>query len=676
MFKKILFYSLIFSLLWPLSASAVEGKNTYPKLANYFLKWTIEDYEVEELSKWDLLILDMEVQENSRRNVERIRELNPDIIIIAYITSQEVIGDIYKNQWQQYANLRKRLVDNIDESWWLKDKAGNKISFWPGTYMLNITDGSGVSALGYRWNEYLPYFVSTQIMPSGLWDGVFYDNLWGDVGWVRNGDMDVDRDGKIKSVSEINRKWAEGNLKMLKTTREYIGNDYIVLGNGMTYMGYQPHLNGMMFEAFPSPWENGGTWSGSMESYSKIKDLNKSPKTTVINSYYKDRNNFQKMRYGLTSTMLNDSGYYSFDYDNTSHGQLWWYDEYDVNLGEALLPSFNVLNKESTKYQSSLWRRDFENGIVLVNSSNKEQPYVFSREEFEKINGAQDRSVNNGAKINYIKLPANDGVVLLKRKTEIQNNAFYNGHFLRVYDVGGKQTMNGFFSSLENFPGNVQVLSVDYDSDGGEEIITSYKGVINIYKQGSKIKSYYPYGDKFKGEVALVVSDLDGDGQMEIITGAGKGGGPHIKIVNKDLKLIAQFFAFEKTFSGGVTLAAGDTTGDNQKELIIGRGAGAKPEVKIFDRSGKELKSFMAYDVRFKGGVSVAIDDVNNDGLREIVTGAGAGGGPEIRVFKTDGSLISKFYAYDKTYRQGVKVIIDDINDDGQKEILASIASF
>ena len=34
----------------------------YPRKANFFLKWEISDSEARELSKWDLLILDMEVQ--------------------------------------------------------------------------------------------------------------------------------------------------------------------------------------------------------------------------------------------------------------------------------------------------------------------------------------------------------------------------------------------------------------------------------------------------------------------------------------------------------------------------------------------------------------------------------------------------------------------------------------
>ncbi len=87
-------------------------------------------------------------------------------------------------------------------------------------------------------------------------------------------------------------------------------------------------------------------------------------------------------------------------------------------------------------------------------------------------------------------------------------------------------------------------------------------------------------------------------------------------------------------------------------------------------------KSFLAYDKNFKGGVSVAIGDVNGDSKEEIVTAPGLGGGPQIRIFNYQGKALNSFFAYDKNYRGGIRVTVSDINTDGQVEILAGIKNF
>ena len=432
----------------------------------------------------------------------------------------------------------------------------------------------------------------------------------------------------------------------------------------------------MLFESFPSPWENGGTWSGSMQTYFKLQSLNKNPQFVVVNTYNHDRNNFQKMRFSLTSTLLRDNGWFSFDYDNTSPGQLWWYDEYNVNLGKPTFPAYNILDKSDSTIKPGLWRRDYVNGIVIVNSTAKVQTYIFTQEEFEKISGTQDRSVNNGAVVNYIKLNPNDGVILLNRQTQILNNSFYNGNYVRVFNPTGQQTRTGFFSYMDNFPGNAQVLLVDLNSDGTTETLNNNQGAIAIYKDGQKIKTLMPYGAKFKGQLSLAVGDLNNTGADQIIAGAGQGGGPQVQVLSRAGKLLNSFFAYDKNFHGGVNVAVGNIGGDAAREIVTGPGAGSQPLVKIFSPIGKLFNQFLAYDKNFKGGVSVAVGDVNGDGQDEIITGAGAGGSPEVRIFDKNGKLLGKFMAYDKTVKTGVKVVAEDINKDGTDEILASVISF
>jgi subtilisin family serine protease len=171
-------------------------------------------------------------------------------------------------------------------------------------------------------------------------------------------------------------------------------------------------------------------------------------------------------------------------------------------------------------------------------------------------------------------------------------------------------------------------------------------------EEAGKIQAF----DNFQGGVNLSAGDLYGDGNEEIVAGAGSGGAPLIKVFKRDGTLLSQFFAYDKNFRGGVNVAAGDIDGDGRDEIVTGTGAGGGPHIKVFKRDGTLLNQFFAYDKNFRGGVNVAIGDINGDRVDEIITGPGIGGGPNVRIFKRDGSVIGQFFAFNKSRRFGVKV--------------------
>lgn len=80
----------------------------------------------------------------------------------------------------------------------------------------------------------------------------------------------------------------------------------------------------------------------------------------------------------------------------------------------------------------------------------------------------------------------------------------------------------------------------------------------------------------------------------------------------------------DPAFRSGVRVAAGDVTGDGVADIITAAGPGGGPHVKVFDgRSGQALRSFNAFDAGFQGGVFVAAGDVNGDGRDDILVGNG-----------------------------------------------------
>ncbi len=645
----------------------------YPKIANYFLSWSLRDKDVYNLAKWDVLILDMENQINNPEKIKKIKKLNPNIVILAYVPIEEIA---YNDANYKYTKLRKKLFDYSPEAWYLHDGQGKRLGFWLDSKIMNITDDAPLKN-GERWNSFLPYFVKTKILASGLWDGIFYDNTSDAISWVRSGNIDLNNDRRVESNSYIDRQWKKGTMKILKLSRE-LSPDLLIIGNSASDIDFQKYLNGRMFETFPTPWE--GDWAYVSNLYlNKFPTKSLWPNLYVINSNTENvglMDNYRKMRYGLTSTLLG-SGYYSFDFGDQAHAQTWWYDEYDSFLGKPQSKAYNLLDHNSQKLKDGLWRRDFDKAVVIVNASDQEQDYVFKGESFEKINGQQDRRINNGTKINWLRLAPRDGVILLKTNNDLIGVNYFNGNFVRVFDNNGFQKQNGFFAFEDGYQGNTEILKTDLDGDGHLEILVNGNGKISIYKNDQNIKTFYPYTKNFKQHISFAVGDLDGDGQQEIVTGAGPGGGPHVRIFNKNGQLIDPgFFAYNKNFLGGISVAVGDLDGDGQQEIVTGAGPGGGPHVRVFNRHGGLINQFFAYADNFYGGISVAIGNVQGDSLQEIVIAPGLTGKSQIKIFTQYGKLLKQFRSYNYQKQVNTRVATNDIDHDGVDEILASISDF
>ena len=234
---------------------------------------------------------------------------------------------------------------------------------------------------------------------------------------------------------------------------------------------------------------------------------------------------------------------------------------------------------------------------------------------------------------------------------------------LKITDQSGE--VSGEFDTYgQNFLGGTNLAAGDVDGDGLDEIIAGagFGGGphVRIFNQsGNVLYQFFAYGQNFRGGVNVAAGDVDGDGLDEIIAGAGFGGGPQVRIFNSRGEVEGQFFAYDKNFRGGVKVAVADIDGGvarKRQEIITAPGPGGGPHIRIFDNHANVRGQFFAYDKNFRGGVNIAAGDIDKDGLDEIITGAGPGGTPHVRVFETDGRLISSFLAYENDFTGGVNV--------------------
>jgi lipoprotein-anchoring transpeptidase ErfK/SrfK len=184
-----------------------------------------------------------------------------------------------------------------------------------------------------------------------------------------------------------------------------------------------------------------------------------------------------------------------------------------------------------------------------------------------------------------------------------------------VSDVG--ETYDSFEHALANWAGGVDLAVADLGDDGTQEILIA-DGVgnepyVHAYRQdGSEIGKFLAYDQGMGSGVTVAVCDLTGDGVKEIITGTQYGGGPHVRLFNNYGSLIdGGFFAYNEAFRGGVNITCGDYDNDGKNELITGAGPGGGPHIKTWEydegwQMQEELFVFEPTDTR---GVNVNFSD-------------------------------------------------------------------
>ena len=410
------------ALLLTAGATAAD-KPPFPRLAGLNIggkqDYENPDYQAQ-LARLDMAVLsyypgwDSSHHTTMEQVVRRIKSINPDNKIFLYQNSMQVDASS-----ASMAPLREK-VEQM--RWWAYPAGGvgDRILTTFGAnkgkqiYVTNTTLYTPRDSRGYQWWEYhARWAVDNYYKANPSIAGLFEDNVF----WRPRVDADWNRDGTIDSAKSPNAgKWLrEGYRQRFALMHQLMPGKYVI-GNVADWGEKQAvltelagTLNGGIMEGIlgtshsPERW---ASWPEMMRWYRKTMDAVADPKLVIFHHDAADPTDYQEMRYGFASCLLDDA-YYAYTAQHHYYGVL-WFDEFGADLGQATSPP------ATTAWQKGVYRRDFEKGIALVNPRGNGPVEVELEGDFKHLRGTQAASVNNGTTARKIRLDDRDGIILLR----------------------------------------------------------------------------------------------------------------------------------------------------------------------------------------------------------------------------------------------------------------------
>ncbi len=148
------------------------------------------------------------------------------------------------------------------------------------------------------------------------------------------------------------------------------------------------------------------------------------------------------------------------------------------------------------------------------------------------------------------------------------------------------------------------------------------------------LADFFARESMFRGGVQVGTGDLDGDGLAEVWTGARPGGGPVVKAFARAGTALRAFFAGDASSRGGVSVAGFGTAAGRPAEVF----AAAAGQVRVYDGSGTQLRPCRAFDAGTTGTTPVTVSqDVTG---RTVVRVSPPAAGGADRLFDLNGVVV------------------------------------
>jgi hypothetical protein len=280
---------------------------------------------------------------------------------------------------------------------------------------------------------------------------------------------------------------------------------------------------------------------------------------------------------------------------------------------------------------------------------------------------------------------------------------------IRVYDglnftgpgVNGNpgfnaQTLSQIDPSVVWSTGGIRITIGQVQPGGKEEIVATANAIINgQFRQRTLVLTgNFQLLAAFTAPANLAASnaanigvptvgDLNGDGWGEVIIGSSQANAFAADVFAFDGNLLFNnpaalsaitIYDAPSNATGPVFVAAGNTglnqnnvfNGDGRAELFISFTV-PNQATTILRRDGTSGYNVQGSSIftgianpfsGFGGQIRLAMDDVDNDGLADLIMGAGPGGGPRVTIYKSgnSGIQLGNYFSIEPTFTGGIYV--------------------
>ncbi len=411
-------------------AASAATAQSFPLLGGYLIG-NPHDYDQQEakIAKLGVVVLGMYRGWRGRNGqtpqevMAAIKAENPDIKIFIYTMIEEL-----PYQFPSRA-ASSDLTPVASVPWWLytSGTGGSMVPAPEGgtSYEINTTTYSKVNGQG---QNYLAWRAardsSVYVTPNPSVDGLFIDDVYwkprvsGD--WTLSGSSQSADDATTQQIYRLGYVSYINHLKTLMGSGKYVtGNVADWGGNGSNAADiseYQGVMAGGVMESIigqRNSYESWAGWAGMMAYYTKVMQATAAPQLMIF-SQDGSPTDYQGMRYGLCSALLGNAYYYFEEGGGgrQTYGTYIAFDEFSSNLGTALAGP--LVFPGAAAWQKGVYRRDFQNGIALVNPKGNGTQTVTLETSYKHLSGTQAPTVNNGQMVTKVTLNDRDGVILLR----------------------------------------------------------------------------------------------------------------------------------------------------------------------------------------------------------------------------------------------------------------------